>query len=55
MMLTYAGAYLKHRGDYFKTKNDKLKLLIYLSQSVNDNWALSENNRNVANSSQTYL
>ena len=27
MMVNYAGAYLKHKGDYFKTKNDKIKVL----------------------------
>lgn len=27
MMLTYAGAYLKHKGDYFKTNNDKIEVI----------------------------
>ena len=26
-MLTYAGAYLKHKGDYFKTNNDKIEVI----------------------------
>ena len=26
-MLTYAGAYLKHKGDYFKTNNNKIEVI----------------------------
>ena len=55
MMLTYAGAYLKHKGDYFNTNNDKIEVTDLAVNNLSMTTGHSKKNQNVANSSQTNL